>query len=63
MKNLQVGFGGLKGGHGYGIRYRYIDGYKVGYRRGWYRYHFRNLEAPYSPVVIICILSYIKAIR
>jgi len=46
-----------------GIRYRYIDGYKVGYRRGWYRYHFRNLEAPYSPVVIICILSYIKAIR
>lgn len=59
MKNLQVGFRGLKGGHCCG----YIDGYKVGYRRGWYRYHFRNLEAPYSPVVIICILSYIKAIR
>lgn len=34
MKNLQVGFRGLKGGHGLSIRYRYIDGYKVGYREG-----------------------------
>jgi hypothetical protein len=46
-----------------GIRYRYIDGYKVGYRRGWYRYHFRKKKAPYSPVDIICIIISYKAIR
>lgn len=34
MKNLQIGFRGLKGGIVVGIRYRCIDGYKVGYRRG-----------------------------